>query len=392
MRLGLLLSLFLIGCANSTNKCGDTVVLLWPDAKGAYSFQEVLLSTLKSPYELKGSAAEVYYEPSFTDSGFEGEVARPRLTNSDGVCVPTDVGSSMSLTAYAIMERLQQFENILGTSSQLSWPRQMGVEFHITGDEIDVHNNAHYYGQQDVMGVVPYTQSNLPVTLNHGILAHEHFHAHFQSQVIAKINVSMPMIVAAEKLFYPAGVFGLKPTVEDLSADFRSPLGLNNYILRSLNEGLADFFGAIFTGRADFFSDSMPETRGYRSLDLPLAPLADSGQFQDFANHIIPQPGQISRSMTSLAYEQGTFIARLFYKLSQSGVLSPNEFLAHVMQRLDQLPAAVTPEYSTSVLEPDSLVSVLLSGMPLNATACADLRKTVGKNAMTKGFAKCSGL
>lgn len=384
MRFGLLLSLFLIGCANSTNKCGDKVLLVWPDAAGAYGFQEVHIETLSSPYEVKGPAAEVYYEPSFTSAGFEGRVAQPQLTNSDGVCVPTDTGSAFSLAAYAVMERLQKFENQIGTASQVSWPRKIGVDFHMQGKSIDTENNAHYFGDPDVMAVVPYTRSDLPIALNHGIMAHEHFHAHFHRHVIMPLNISMPTVQSGQ--IFPPVEFEFKVTPESTSA-----LTVNNAILRAWNEGLADFFAGIFTGRANFFTDSLPGAARTRSLDLPLSRLATAGDFEASANDLAAHGLSLEEGLTPYAYGQGARIARLMYRLAHSGVAQPEMFLSNVMKQLEKLPGRLSSNYGRDILEPDSLMQPLLNGMTLNPEACGYLAATLGKNALVKGFGSCAG-
>jgi len=117
MRLVLaILLLATVGCANNSHdQCGNKVLLLWPTASNEFKFREIEFTTLKSPYELKGSAAEVFYEGRVTDSGYDGSVARPRLTRAKGgLCVPTDAGSSMALTAYKHFENLQIFDRSLG--------------------------------------------------------------------------------------------------------------------------------------------------------------------------------------------------------------------------------------------------------------------------------------
>jgi len=57
------------------------------------------------------------------------------------------------------------------------------VEIHIrAGDSSGNHNNAHYFSKSDSIAVIPYSQNGLSLSLNPGVLGHEHFHAHFQSQ------------------------------------------------------------------------------------------------------------------------------------------------------------------------------------------------------------------
>src|SRR5690606_7976149 len=92
-----LLFLSLCGCAGSlTGECGDKFILLWNG-----EFREVQVTTLASPYELRGAAAEIYYNAPIRYEGYTGRVARPKLSRTgDGVCVPLDVNSSMALTVY----------------------------------------------------------------------------------------------------------------------------------------------------------------------------------------------------------------------------------------------------------------------------------------------------
>ncbi|MBX3022592.1 MAG: hypothetical protein KF799_13045 [Bdellovibrionales bacterium] len=387
MRFGLLLSLFLIGCANAEHKCGDKALLLWPGETGTYKFKEVSLGTLSDPYKLSGPAARVYYEAGFDQNGFVGDVAQPSLTNSNGVCVPTDAGSSIALTAYAIMDRLLAFDTRLGVAAQLSWPRKVGVEFHMRGDPIDTANNAHYFGDQDAIGVVPFSRPGLPVALNHGIVAHEHFHAHFQSQVIAKLNHMVPQNQSVDHVHAAS----TKVTTDDLGQDIRSPLGLNNYILRGWNEGLADFYGSVFTDRPDFFVESMSSSE-HRRVDLEPRRLATAADFQFLANTVFQKTGESDRLLTSYAYQQGTQIGRLMYHLAFATELSAEQFLTLVMNRLSKIPEAIGPDYARVIMEPDAIVSILLSDLRMTAKACARLRDTVQKNTLRKGFPQCSGL
>jgi hypothetical protein len=378
--------LALSACANSPqDECGGRVLLLWPTASKTFSFQEIQLSTLISPYELKGSAVEVFVENGISDEGFSGSPARPRLTRtSGGVCVPMDTESSVSLAAYAHFERLQKFDQELKVDAQVNWPRKVGVDIHLRSPDGGIHNNAHYLSRADATAVIPYSMGGLNLALNPGVLAHEHFHAHFQTQVNRPLNESLEVVTAAEEFFY--SVLSLKPTVEDVEHhDVNSTLGLNKFVLRAWNEGLADLYGAIYSGQSDFFTVSLPNLEQVRDLSAPL------GFFQSgdgFA--ATPRGPGNPLAEVGKSYEQGALLARVLYRIAMNSELPPKEFLSRLMKRLEHIPSAVANAFSKRVLSFDEVLPVLLNDMSLNPAACGVLRQTMNKTVRQGSFSQCA--
>jgi hypothetical protein len=389
MRFGLWLSFILLmtACADSGQKCGNKVLALWPDEGGDYSFQEVQLSTLNDPYTLSGGAAKVYYESLIGGSGFTGSVAHPRYTRSGDLCVPMDAASSMAVSVYAQFERIMQFESKIGTLDMLSWPRKVGLDIHVNSSDGMSHNNAHYFGQGDAIAVLPYNMKGLPLGLNPGVLAHEHFHGHFQRHVIAVTNAQLAPTFDPEALFYSAfNMVSAKPTVEDVDrGDLRTPRGLNAFVLRSWNEGLADVYGSIYSKNPHFFDASLPTLKEARALNAPLAMFMSAAIFQFNAERIMDP-----KSLVAISYDQGAYLARLMYSIAQSGVEPPEKFLVRIMRRLDDVPAAIVGDYDDRVLEFEEILPVLLKDFPLDAQNCASLRAAVSKELMKKSFASCS--
>lgn len=372
MRFALALSLFLIGCANAHDRCGGKYLIPWPNAEGRYTFQEVPLTTLPNPYRLSGEAAEVYSENVLTNEGFNGPVAEPHFTRSGDVCVPTDTASSATVSAYAQMEKLYDFERALGSAGQIKWPRKVGVNVHLTGRPIDVVNNAHYYGEQDAMALVPYDRADLPTTFNLGIVAHEHFHAHFQAMVYDVFNASLKVIVSVEKLFLPDAI-AFRASAEDLTrSDPNTPRGRNNYVLRGWNEGLADFFAAIYTGSPDFFAASLPEYGPRRHLNLPLARLGPS------------------RAYYEDTYGQGALLARALFAIAHKADRPPEAVLRLVLERLPDLPRALMSTYGQTPFEADAVLPILLRGLTIKRPLCDVLKQVMSGEALKKGFAACA--
>ncbi|MGE0529227.1 MAG: hypothetical protein AB7P49_19385, partial [Bdellovibrionales bacterium] len=322
-----------LGCANSRHNCGNRVLLPWPAEQGGYSFQEIELDTLSSIYTLRGPVAEVYVEGHLAEDGYSGSVAEPRVTDSGDICVPQDVQSSMALSAYAQMERLHSFEQELGVAQQISWPRKVGIDIRLSGQTGLRHNNAHYFARQDVVAVIPYNVKNgIPMGINHGVFAHEHFHAHFQHLVIAPLN---------------ARLGGLN--VDDLEhADVTMKRGVNSYVLRGWNEGLADFYASVYIRRTEFLSETLPTRAKERDLDGVFTRMATGEEFAAEIRRVrseSPQP----EVLVNVSYSQGTQLARLLYRLSLNGALPPRTFLAGIMKNLSRIPSALVSKFETEV-------------------------------------------
>ena len=380
--LGSLAALTVLSGCGRKSASEATYLLPWADANAQYSLQEVTISTLNSPYETRGEAAEIYVEPGFSDDGFSGHLARPRLTHSGHVYVPLDSKSSVALSVYAQFERLYQFEKTLGTAQQIPWPRRVGVELNLSAGDGSEYNNAHYFTALDVIGLLPYTLGGVPFAVNHGIVAHEHFHAHFQHQVVGPLQIILgaPVISALENLFYGA----VSPQLNS-DREGAGPKFLNDVVMRGWNEGLADVFASLYMGRADFFASSLQKASRARALDEALVPILAGADLQAAANSL----GSDRRILVSMAYAQGTAIARVLYRAAQGGVEPAQVFLQRLMGRLRDIPAAVHTGYFDRVMDFDSILPVLLRDFPLGPERCADLKQTVTKATLVGSFGAC---
>lgn len=386
MRLSLLLTLFLIGCANNTNdKCGGKILAVAPVAPGQYDLQELTLPTLNSPYSLSGVPAKIYYQSGVGDSGFEGPVAQPRYTRSGDTCVPMDTQSSIAVSVYAQFEKIWQFEQKLGTVSMLSYPRKVGLDINVTTRSGGtIHSNAQYYGSLDAIAVQPYILGGVPLGLNPGVLGHEHFHSHFQQQVIRVINAKISSFLV-DSLFYPG--IGTKPTPDDIDrVDFKKPKGLNAFVLRGWNEGLADLYGAIYSKNPRFFDESLPQFKEQRALTADVVRLMNGTTLKAISFN------STAKQLADRSYEQGAYLARLMYRLSNAGVESQEQFLVRVLSRLKAIPDEVIPSFETEVMDFERVVEILLKDFPRTAIVCQTLRQGISKEAMLRSFSQCSGL
>lgn len=366
------LSLTMMGCNSSPEKHEGDIkfLLLWPSEDGTYRPQEVTLTTLNSPYEMKGSAAEVYYENAIGDSGFQGSIARPHLTRAGDVYVPRDAESAQAVAAYAHLEKIYLYEKELGLETQVSWPRRIGVAIRLTATgNISTHNNAHYFSRFDSIAVLPFSPMNgVPIGMNLGIIAHEHFHAHYQRLVM------QPMTEA----------LGDVEKVEDLQ--LRTNFERNNIVLRGWNEGLADFFASTFLRQDDFFFASLPSESPKRTLDGPVLKMATADQYKSvLAAHIGPSLG-----LLNFAYQQGTFLARMLREVSERSGMDRDLFLRQVMLNLSKLPSLIQDRYRREVLSFEEIVPVALEGLKVDKGICDVLSQSLSDEFKNRSFASCS--
>jgi hypothetical protein len=395
----LLILLLLTGCSRVNTGGPKKFLLPWPDASGNYTLQEITLTTLPSPYELKGDAAEVYYQSPFSADGYSSSIAKPHLTKSGDVYVPQDTESAQALAVYAQMERLYQFEQQLGTASQITWPRKIGVSLNLIGDPVNTTNNAAYYSSLDVVGLLPYTLSHkdtlclnqlcVPLAVNHGIVAHEHFHTHFQSQVMAAmshdpdstISLSVNSLFAALSVAPPSSV----PSQAPIASGDDSAHHVNNVVFRGWNEGLADLFAAIYTNQADFFSETLPRLTPFRALNGPLTEFWTGNDFVPKAQAQTNSNKMSSDQWVGIAYMQGTALSRVLYELAYNGSETPTAFELRILQRLRQLPAKFNDTFDQTRLDVDAILPVLLDGFPLNSATCNTLKAA----NVQGGFSAC---
>jgi hypothetical protein len=387
MRIGLVLFLLLASCANKNDKCGDKYLGLWPTADGQYSYQELKLPTLSNPYELKGAAGQIYYEAGLGPNGFKGSVAQPRYTRSNGVCVPMDVASSLGVTLYAQLEALKNFEDRLGLSHLIAWPRKVGFDIHLRTSDGMTHNNAHYISKGDAIAVIPYGLNGLPMAGNHGILAHELFHAHFQVGVVVPVNARLSALADLDTFFYPGFFPNIKPTVDDVQgADLSKPRGLNVFVLRAWNEGLADVFAAIYTKNPHFIDGSLPALAETRALDAPLIQFNSREDLTTLARRTM-SPDVLVR----FAYGQGALLARLVYRIATSGVETPEDFLVRIMNRLPEISPAIMTNFDSQVLSFGEVLPILLKDFPLTLAQCGQIQKMVNGGFTMERFPQCAG-
>ena len=394
-----LLILFGLGCSRPNEIEGPHSYLIpWPRENGEYRLTPIEIQSFTRPLELRGELAQIFVEPYSTDFGLAGELAVGRYVSSDNIWTPSDFITLQAVTIYAHMEKLYKIDQDLGVAWR-STPRHIGLHAMVDmGGGAPMTNNAFYDGRIDAMVVVPYTDQNLPLSMNAGVLAHEHFHSIFFQQVM------MPMI---RQLKIEQTNFKLNEILEENKWDglrrgqcstendpLNSQVLYLQILIRGLNEGLADFWGWIYTGDGDFISKSMLEMSTTRKLSSEAERLPTAAEIKDLIDS-----ANCRQSIVSDAYRLGTRFARILYQFvrknglaveTQTDRLEVGRSLVQSLSGASKLfitaARALDDHKEGDLLEPEAMLQVFIDGLPArNAESCKFLRsKLINTNQISR--------
>lgn len=319
--------------------------LPWPNEDGGYSLQKVEIETLHSPLKFKGEVAEILIDPFMTEGGELASNGSGRyIYTSDGVSVPANYETLIGVTAYAHFERLFKLDQETGAAHYLSWPIKVAVQANIATRQNNsvMLNNAVYDGQYDAVLVTPYDRPELPIGFNAGVLAHEHFHRTYQKSVINSLRQTRSLTrKKSESLFFEVldvilnrrgsshfhsegswvhsegGWASIEEFLQlnrlrgmEADDDVLQPL-YNVFFVRGLNEGLADFWGWVYTGDSSFLKHSLS---GKVATERDIAKsnrLGDSARFHSVEDWLT----QIFKNRKSLELWSPGIYDVLIYKL-----------------------------------------------------------------------------
>lgn len=280
--------IFLFGCgdhpAGSRVSGSAKVRIPWKNAQGGVSLQVVELKGIHDLQEMKGDFARFAYAPRLKDGGIDGVAPKGQFARTtSGIYVPLDSTSQQMATIYAHMQALRDLDRQAGVGDLLKWPRSIGIATRIRGNDGRLWtDNAFYDGATDSILMVSNRKGRWPLSLNPGVIAHEHFHALFYAQVLGPLlnekvlnhTISGSAHAEEEVLNHfriaqsGEGLVGTEkssrePRGRDLELDQKA---YRSALVKMINEGLADVWGWIYSGQPDFIEKSFPNFKGIRSL------------------------------------------------------------------------------------------------------------------------------
>lgn len=316
-------------------------------------FKTVELEGVNDQKTLKGDVVEFYLSPGEKNSQIAGKSAIARFVkDSEGVHIPVNSLSLQMVSLYYHMQSLRKLEIESFGKAYVSWPRQIGLRVNTNNSETRF-NNAFYNSQLDVIFFVPYVSDQLPLPLNGGVIAHEHFHSYFYRGIQKK-----------------------------LSSKKTEPL--DDYILKSLNEGLADIWGWIYTNQPDFISLSLPEIGQFRKLDttflgMPqqiksLLELESDLKLSESECEKHKSCNSSEQIIIALSYVNGTVLARTLKNFLTEQNLSQKEMAQKIFKLIEiteQLTVKNSLSFETVILEWSKLFE------PLSSESCEILKSSI---------------
>lgn len=211
-------------------------------------FENIRLRGIHRLSSVEGDAAQFTMYPQIEGGEATGIIPEAKFFKNDkNVFVPLDFLSGQMASIYAHMERLLLLDRKLGLTAQTG-PKNVLITS--VNNQSAQMNNAFYKSDLDLFIFIP-SDKNLPLAINPGIIAHEYFHSVFQ-----KIFYN-PLV--AEKIL-PENMMDLSRS--ESGSLYSAMNEMDRFYLRvliqGLNEGLADVWGWIYSGRTDYFALSVP--------------------------------------------------------------------------------------------------------------------------------------
>lgn len=310
--------------------------------EGTYRMEVVELRTLSSLNDLKGAAAKFLLDANTSSGSLRGRSPHIRyMRDSNDVIVAQDDLSLQLLTLYAHIEKLKNLDDAVGAKGVLSYPRTVAVNARFRSSQGLMENNAIYTGQYDALLVVPYTEGDLPLMANAGVVAHEHFHALFQKLVVEPLKDKYPDFKHATVHLVENSVF------RNISREMESPkreTSLRDHyhaaLMRGVNEGLADFWGWIYSGDDSFVGRSLPQEKINRELDI----VPDDLFSKEVLLKVI-QNAKEEKEILSASYDHGTQLARALRNYSKLYAKGKKQSLAEVRPQMAQIVTVFLPAF-----------------------------------------------
>ena len=279
----LFLCLVFAGCSKKSDvdEAHGTVSVQIPAQENADTYRMVTVDLIEisNLKEVAGKFARFFYSPGASDSQLIGGAPRAKFVKSGSVFIPTDFVSAQMATIYFHMQNLAALDRQIGAEKVNSWPRSVGLETLMVENGVQRKNSAFYDGITDAMMFAPFTATDLPISVNAGIIAHEHFHSLFFKLVIKTALVNNKIttgIISAHETNFELEI-KRKMTVPRITSEKKKAQLFNEVYLRGLNEGLADFWGWIYTDDPNFMKWSLPDYIKARTLSLAAA---ETGEYQ----------------------------------------------------------------------------------------------------------------
>lgn len=323
------------------------------DDRGDYHLEQVELRQLESLRTMRGDYAEFFLSPKIQEGSVSGSEFSGRFAKMGDLWVARDVMSLTAATIYYHLQKLTDLDGRVGAAGLKPKRQQVALSAMLVdpnGPSAPMQNTALFEATSRALLFVAYTDKQLPIAINSGILAHEYFHALFYPLVlepliasgflsdeqIKRTELGGHKIDQARKIKAGAANDAKPVLPENTDRQIRQRLIHHFLWLKAINEGLADVWGWAYTGDPDFIALSLPSEKIKRTLSAAsmISFTESSRQNSKVATiegfPMRDQPGWI----TQYGYEMGTEWARFFKSYVDKSQLPREKVLAKILANL----------------------------------------------------------
>ncbi len=343
----------MIGCESAKNYLEAsfsevTVNIPWFTEGSKIEIQKVNITKIHALTKMEGDFAQFYVSPGERANSIDGKspnLAFVRL--QDGSFLAKNTFSMELASIYAHLERLAKIDQGLpvdlqkvqtdlasantgegptkGSTSVYDlnhWPRKVGVRTISANSEgQDLVDRAFYNAKYDAILINFYLRSDLPLTFNGGVLAHEHFHSLYQRLVLdhrpemafrascKSTQGLLPKSKAAEILSSISASLADDENKDDGEDEQNAKIDKEYlaYLDRGFNEGLADLWGWLYTDDVNFVAKSFASIGSARSLGFSRPNIISPSQFSDSVKSYLKE-GACTQAMEE-SYRLGNQVA-----------------------------------------------------------------------------------
>ncbi len=343
----LLLTLLIASCARKSavqEATGNVPVQVGVQTSATeYSLQKVTLKGISNLKEVSGAFAKFFYSPGSDGNQLVGSAPVASFIQTAGFFAPTDLISIQMATIYFHMQNLAGLDKSVGAENINKWPRVIGLETQIYDNNQLRRNNAFYNGETDAMMFVPFTGKELPIAMNAGIIAHEHFHSLFYKVVMrpAIQNKKIPpMSASVHHENVKVRGRGNRIVLSDGLSEKEKAELFNDTYLRGLNEGLADYWAWLYSNDPEFMRWSLPTAYQDRTLNLSANNVGGYETNSDITNTIEAMADGVEEGYSFLGgyiYKVGTPYGRFLKQLTSMQVENKKMLEADAKTQIAQI-------------------------------------------------------
>lgn len=354
------------GCADvrppQSEKDGYLIQLPWYDKDKGYTLQKISVKTIENIDEIRGSSARFYVYPYLKNGELTGPAPTARyIKTNEGTIIPRDVITTQLFTVYAHMEKLKEFDKQMGVGDFATWPATVGIAVNYRDEYGElVDNNAAYSSALNAYLFMPYTDNKLPIAVNGAVIGHEHFHALFAKLVNFAPSTDSSNNLEEDRLLKAFELHSEKMSAKE--EDIEVSVHANRILYKIMNEGLADFWGWLYSQNDNFVGQSLSKERGERKIEKQNLNLISKSDLMSQAASIDDRK----------IYQYGNIYARIFsnfvkhYSITHEVSLDEARLIVGknlIASLRDLNTVAIKLHSEKEAVDPTSLVSIFIENL-----------------------------